>query len=305
MIVQIYEIQIPEEAEKCLEAGADRLGSVVLSEDRWRDPQLKEVTGMARSGGAKSTLIPLFRDKEKIRRLLDYYQPDYVHFCDNLVAPDRRVKPLDPYIRLQQDLKECFPEIGIIRSIPIPREGTEDDFPSLHLAKEFESVSDNFLTDTWLEREPVTGFIGITGQTVDWEIARELVKKSRIPVILAGGLSPDNVCEGLVRVLPAGADSCTWTNAKDRNGRPIRFKKDADEVRRFVREVRMAQETIGSRKKELEEKLKGLKETLKEREAALPAHSVRPHQLLLIEDLEEEIKQVEKEISFLERVRTD
>ncbi len=36
-----------------------------------------------------------------------------------------------------------------------------------------------------------------------------------------------------------------------------------------------------------------------EREAALPAHSIRPHQLLTIEDLEEKIAEKEKELLSL------
>lgn len=42
--------------------------------------------------------------------------------------------------------------------------------------------------------------------------------------------------------------------------------------------------------------MKELKAELREREAALPAHSVRPHQILAIEALEEKITLKEKEI---------
>ena len=48
-------------------------------------------------------------------------------------------------------------------------------------------------------------------------------------------------------------------------------------------------------KKEIEE----LKEVLKDREAALPAHSVRPHQIMIIEELEEKITAKEKELQDL------
>ena len=87
-------------------------------------------------------------------------------------------------------------------------------------------------------KEPVKGFIGITGMTCDWNIARELVVNSKIPVILAGGLSPDNVYDALMEVWPAGADSCTQTNRLDREGNSVRFKKDFVKIKRFVEEVR-------------------------------------------------------------------
>jgi len=40
MIIQIYEIQTPHEAEKCIELGVDHIGSVVLILDEWRIPLL-------------------------------------------------------------------------------------------------------------------------------------------------------------------------------------------------------------------------------------------------------------------------
>jgi phosphoribosylanthranilate isomerase len=63
----------------------------------------------------------------------------------------------------------------------------------------FGPVSDYFLTDTLLTDgsgaadQPVDGFVGITGTTCDWKIAAELVRISPMPVILAGGISPENV----------------------------------------------------------------------------------------------------------------
>ncbi len=50
-----------------------------------------------------------------------------------------------------------------------------------------------------------------------------------------------------------------------------------------------------SRRQALLEVIRDLKEKLRDREAALPAHSVRPHQILEIEELEEEIAAMEKE----------
>ena len=52
-------------------------------------------------------------------------------------------------------------------------------------------------------------------------------------------------------------------------------------------------------KSKLEKEIKDLEEQLKDREAALPAHSVRPHQLQIIEDLEEKIQEKKKELEKL------
>ena len=84
--------------------------------------------------------------------------------------------------------------------------------------------------------------MGITGKTCNWDVAAQLVQSSLIPVILAGGITPDNVFDGIMQVMPAGVDSCTGTNALDSKGRSIRFKKDLEKVKHMVDEVRRAEE---------------------------------------------------------------
>ena len=48
---------------------------------------------------------------------------------------------------------------------------------------------------------------------------------------------------------------------------------------------------------ELLEEIQNLKEKLRDREAALPAHSVRPHQIQEIEELEEKIAALEGKLA--------
>jgi phosphoribosylanthranilate isomerase len=246
MIVQIYEIQTPAEAEQCIEVGVDHVGSVLLSEMEWRQPVLKETFSVSRGTTVKNSLISLSQDVDTLYRVLDYYRPDYIHFCESLTDNHGGEMDLERYIDLQMRLREIFPEVGIIRSIPVPVRGAALEYPTLKIAERMEPVSDIFLTDTWLEEAPVEGFIGITGRRCDWERARELVLQSRIPVILAGGLSPDNVYQGLMWVGPAGADSCTQTNKRDKKGNPIRFEKDFERVKKFVQEVRRAEDLNAS-----------------------------------------------------------
>jgi phosphoribosylanthranilate isomerase len=238
MIVQIYEIQTPQEAERCIELGVDHVGSVIPNESEWQQPVLKDTIGVSDGTRVKNSIIPLFQEIETLCRVLDYYRPDFIHFCESLTDKRGHEIDLDYFIDLQLKIKEQFPQVSIIRSIPIPVKGSASQFPSLGIAGRLEPVSDFFLTDTWLGGEPVEGFIGITGQTCDSNMARELVLQSGVPVILAGGLSPENVYDALIEVRPAGADSCTKTNKEDKKGNPIRFKKDFDKIKRFVEEVR-------------------------------------------------------------------
>lgn len=60
---------------------------------------------------------------------------------------------------------------------------------------------------------------------------------------------------------------------------------------------------MDSKIEQLQEEIRRLKEEKADREAALPAHSIRPHQLLIIEELEEEISRKQEELKALEKVR--
>jgi phosphoribosylanthranilate isomerase len=250
MIIQLYEIQTPAEAETMIELGVDHIGSVILSEAEWKIPELKETLNLIRSTTAKSSLIPLFNRPESVLGLLDYYQPDIIHFCEALTEHEDIGLYCRKLIDLQQSVKNRFPQVKIIRSIPIAQSGMDKSIPTLELGNIFEPFSDFFLTDTMLinqkegkdDRQPVEGFVGITGKTCNWDTAAALVASSRIPVILAGGISPANVSDGILRVRPAGVDSCTLTNALDESGRPVRFKKDVKKVRQLINAVRDAEE---------------------------------------------------------------
>jgi phosphoribosylanthranilate isomerase len=261
IIVQLYEIQDPREAERLIGLGVDRIGSVILSAESWKVPAVRDVVRLVRGSGAKSSLIPLLAGEDDILRALDYYQPDFVHFCELIpLAPHdhaRRGALCTELIRIQQRVKKEFPPLGITRSIPIPEPDPADPAlvreTLLEIVRTLAETSDFFMTDTLRGYEkqnadqPVAGYVGITGDVCDWDLAAALVEASRIPVILAGGISPENVFDAIGRVKPAGIDSCMQTNIRDNRGKPIRFKKDFNRVRRLLDEVRRAEEERGDR----------------------------------------------------------
>ena len=252
IVTQIYEVQDPEEAQALINIGIDHIGSVIVSEMDWKVPGVRKTTELVRSSSAKSSLIPLYNSLDSVLRTLDYYQPDIVHFCEALTDRKNVWNYCQKLIRLQADVKKRFPQILVMRSIPISQSGKRNLVPTLDFGKIFEAASDFFLTDTILvndpdpyaESQPVTGFVGITGQTCCWRTAADLVAASSIPVILAGGISPGNVTEGILQVRPQGVDSCTRTNFLDEKGAPVRFKKDLQKVKQMVEAVRKAERKL-------------------------------------------------------------
>lgn len=245
-IVQIYEIQTPDEARALIDLGVDHIGSVITAIDNRHDPLIRKTVEVVRQMGSVSSLIPLYTDPDAVLDTLDYYRPHIVHFCDSLDASGGH--SVAAALELQRRIKGQFPGVRIMRSIPIARAATVDRAAVLALAARMEPWSDYFLTDTVIGGEsatvdadqPVAGFVGITGITCDWLVAAQLVAQSRIPVILAGGIAPENVAAGIRQVRPFGVDSCTCTNAVDQVGRPIRFKKDLARVEALLSETRRA-----------------------------------------------------------------
>jgi phosphoribosylanthranilate isomerase len=83
------------------------------------------------------------------------------------------------------------------------------------------------LVDAW---EP--GAFGGTGKTVDWGAVRELATSVRgCPLILAGGLGPDNVRRAIERARPAAVDVASGVERQP-------GRKDPELMRAFVRAAR-------------------------------------------------------------------
>ena len=74
---------------------------------------------------------------------------------------------------------------------------------------------------------------GGTGETHDWVRTREIVNTLDVPVVLAGGLTPDNVTEAVETVDPFAVDVASGV---EREG----GRKDHDAVEQFVERVTRA-----------------------------------------------------------------
>jgi len=95
----------------------------------------------------------------------------------------------------------------------------------LEKAVQYKDKVDAYLLDTYSPSK-----YGGTGKTFDWCIAKE-IKEFGLPIILSGGLNPENIREAISEVEPYGID--VSSGVEERPG-----KKNMEKLINFVRIVR-------------------------------------------------------------------
>jgi phosphoribosylanthranilate isomerase len=151
-------------------------------------------------------------------------------FCHALGAPIVQIHGDIERDELKR-LKTLDPDLIIIKSLVI---GMRDDRALEAMVCELSPFVDAFITDSF---DPKTGASGATGKTHDWRVSRRLVEVADKPVILAGGLNPENVKRAILEVRPAGVDS--HTGVEDSSGR-----KSREKVQKFLSEACEAFEIV-------------------------------------------------------------
>ena len=96
-------------------------------------------------------------------------------------------------VQFCQQLRQHLPQVELIKALRIRQ--TAD----LTLAQTYEPVVDALLLDAYHPHQ-----LGGTGQTLDWEAIKAFSPNK--PWFLAGGLSPNNICDALAQLSPDGID---------------------------------------------------------------------------------------------------
>ena len=117
------------------------------------------------------------------------------------------------------DIRVALPGIKIVQVVHV--QGTEAIEEAQRVAKEV----DGLLLDSGNQQLPVKE-LGGTGRRHDWRISRQIRTKIDKPLLLAGGLRPENVSEAVRQVVPYGLDVCSGVRTGDR--------LDEEKLRRFV-----------------------------------------------------------------------
>jgi phosphoribosylanthranilate isomerase len=89
-----------------------------------------------------------------------------------------------------------------------------------------------YSTDAWLLDAFTAGKPGGTGETFNWELARQAGEMGR-PIFLAGGLTPENVAQAVRQAAPFAVDVSSGVEAAP-------GVKDHAKVRAFIRAAKAA-----------------------------------------------------------------
>ena len=217
MKVQIYTLQSVEEALEVVSVGVDNIGITPASIGLPGEISYETAKDICEKvEGATKVALSVSSNIDEIVEMVQFVDPNVLHLCG---------EPGELNTNGVKSLKERLQKYN--KELPIMQAISVDDMSALDFAKEYEHISDYFILDT--STAAVQG-VGASGNVHDWNVSKAIVESVSIPVILAGGLSSENVQEAISTVNPWGVDSLTHTNKFLNDGS---FIKDIEKVREF------------------------------------------------------------------------
>lgn len=204
--VKVCGITRPEDAQVAGELGVDAIGLIFYRPS----PRAVDATvarEIARAVAPFVTIVGVFVNagSAEIRAVLDAVPIDLLQFHGD-ETPEQCAEPGKPFVKAVR-----------------MSEGT--DLPA---AADRYRHAKALLLDTYKR-----GIPGGTGQAFDWSMVSSGLA---LPIVLAGGLNPENVAAAVARVRPFAVDVNGGVQASTGG-------KDAEKIATFMREVRRGQTT--------------------------------------------------------------
>jgi phosphoribosylanthranilate isomerase len=204
--IKICGLTTPQDAAAAIEFGADALGfNFFRGSKRYVGDNVDWIGGLPGNADKIAVLVnPSWDEAKRVTEIpgitaLQLHGEETPDFCRRLKAEGIR-------------FEKAIPVIGPDSLINVP----------------------DFFSDTVLLDSSKEGEFGGSGRTFPWEIGRRFVEASpKLRVILAGGLTPENVAKAVRIVRPFGVD--VTTGVESAPGR-----KDHSLLRAFIRAVRGA-----------------------------------------------------------------
>ena len=198
-------------------AGIDFIGFVFATSPRQVTPYYaKKIIELLRNKKSQTETVGVFVNTEvgKVNRIADSCELDWVQLSGD--EPWVYCRELDrPVIKVIRVSRNYKPE-KIIADLSY---GEKILANQKHLYLIDSNVPEKF---------------GGTGQPFNWELARPIA--AEFPVIIAGGLTPENVEEAIQIIKPWGVDVSTGVESKG--------AKDPDKILKFINMVKNTDEEI-------------------------------------------------------------
>ena len=214
--IKICGIRDKIHALAAVEAGADFIGLVLAPSQRQVSPaQAREIANAVKKSsnpdyiGTKVVGVFVNAPSSRVNELADFCVLDWVQlsgdeswgYCREIVRP-------------------------LIKTIRIDQQSAEELHAELSAGSK-SLVAQRFIG---LLDSRVEGKYGGMGQSFDWTLAEKIVK--RFPVIIAGGLHPNNVARLIESVAPWGVDVSSGVETAG--------VKDIAKIKAFIKAVRKA-----------------------------------------------------------------
>jgi phosphoribosylanthranilate isomerase len=208
--LKICGLRDPADALVAVESGADFLGmNFVPGVRRQITPEraLKIIAAVrAKPGSNGPRLVGLFANQplDDVNDVVRRCGLDMVQLCGD--------EPPEYWARVDAD---------VIKQIKVRDDSLGDTLSSVERIVEAGHIA---MLDKYAK-----GALGGTGLTFDWNIAQEVA--GRFSMMLAGGLTPDNVARAIAKVSPWGVDVSSGVET-DGDKNPIKIRRFASEVAR-------------------------------------------------------------------------
>jgi phosphoribosylanthranilate isomerase len=212
--IKICGITNVEDAELAIEYGADALGFILVPESKRYVPadEVELIIKSIKSPSPFTSIVAVVRSVVDARNVdaadcAQYYEGSPLDSNGRQrLIPVLRIRSIVDLGQLAHFVKTKYsPDIGGV----------------------FSTVQ-AVLLDTYTEQA-----LGGAGKTFDWEIAREARLMSPVPIIVAGGLTPDNVTQMLETVKPYAVDVSSGVELAPGRKDPAKLKAFIQAVRSF------------------------------------------------------------------------